>query len=76
MVFSRAILDANTATRIAHADAYARIVAPLIGEIRAGGVCSFKAIAKQLNERGSTTSRGKVWSDVQVRRVLMRLERL
>ena len=76
MAFNKSIRDANTANRIAMADARARAVKPLITNIQDAGVYSFNAIAKQLNVRGSTTSRGKLWNDVQVRRVIVRLKGL
>lgn len=58
------------------ADNRARALAPLIAEIRGIGYFTLAAIAQQLNERGSTTHRGYSWSASQVRRVLMRLDRI
>ena len=66
----------NSAALRALANARARLVAPILQEILGSGACTFRAIARQLNDRGSTTSRGNKWSDVQVRRVLARLKGL
>ena len=76
MPYSPAGRATNIAQRRALADARARLVAPMLQEILESGACTFRAIAKQLNERGSTTPRGNEWSDVQVRRVLARLKGL
>jgi hypothetical protein len=47
-------------------------IAPIIAEIRAGGVTSLLDIAARLNQRGITTARGGTWSAKQVARVLAR----
>jgi DNA invertase Pin-like site-specific DNA recombinase len=51
-------------------EAYADLV-PVIEELRADGQ-SLAAIAKELNEQGHSTRRGRPWNAAQVRRVLLR----
>jgi DNA invertase Pin-like site-specific DNA recombinase len=49
-------------------------LAPIIGELQAGGATSLQAIADRLNGGGIPTARGNGrWSPVQVMRVLQRL---
>lgn len=56
------------------AAARATDLAPVIAELRAGGLTSLRAIAGALNARGIPTASGKrEWRAVQVRRVLGRL---
>ena len=43
---------------------------PLLAEMRAAGIKSLPAIAKELNSRGIPTARGGKWAPVQVSRVL------
>ena len=60
--------------RTAKADEFARRLAPIIADIRDGGIDTAKGIARELNERDIEASRGGTWSSKQVRRVLARLE--
>ncbi|WP_306224936.1 recombinase family protein [Bosea beijingensis] len=43
---------------------------PIVAEIKAGGASSLRAVAKALNERSITATRGGSWSPVQVSRLL------
>lgn len=52
-----------------------RRVAPAIEEARASGCSSLRQIAKYLNQKGLSTSRGKQWTASQVGRALERLSR-
>jgi DNA invertase Pin-like site-specific DNA recombinase len=52
------------------ADAFARNVLPVIREVQAAGVHSFRAIASALNARGIPTARGGNWHDSTVRNAL------
>jgi DNA invertase Pin-like site-specific DNA recombinase len=63
----------GTATNKAEADRFAANVAPIIREIRASGIASQRGIARALNARGVATSRGGVWTAVQVAGVLQRV---
>jgi DNA invertase Pin-like site-specific DNA recombinase len=54
----------------AAADAFARNVLPIIREIQASGVRSYRAIAGALNARGIPTARGGDWHDSTVRNAL------
>ena len=48
-------------------------LAPVITELRSGGVTSLRAIAAALNARSIPTATGRgVWSAVQVRRTMTR----
>lgn len=58
--------------RSASADARASDLAPVIKDIRAAGVKSLRAIAKELNGRGISAPRGGEWSAAQVRAVIAR----
>ena len=60
--------------RTAKADEFARRIAPIIADIRAGGIDTAKSIARELNERDIEASRGGKWSGKQIWRVLARLE--
>jgi len=51
---------------------FAENVAPVIGQIRAGGVTSLRGIAAVLNARGVRTARGGRWAATQVGGVLAR----
>jgi hypothetical protein len=57
---------------IAQADARARVLAPIVAEIRAAGVHSYRGIATQLNARGIPTARGGRWAATQVRDIVLR----
>lgn len=52
-----------------NADAAYADLAPMVAELRAGGL-SLRQIADRLNAEGHTTRRGKPWNQVQVARVL------
>ena len=54
----------------AAADAFARNVLPIIRQIQASGVRSYRAIAGALNARGIPTARGGHWHDSTVRNAL------
>jgi DNA invertase Pin-like site-specific DNA recombinase len=58
--------------RCAQADALAADRAQVIATIRAEGVASLHAIARELNARSIPAPRGGSWSAGQVRRVLLR----
>jgi DNA invertase Pin-like site-specific DNA recombinase len=57
------------ASKTAKAAEFASRVAPIARELQGGGA-SLRAIAAELTSRGIPTSRGSVWSAVQVKRVL------
>jgi hypothetical protein len=48
-------------------------LAPVIGELRASGATSLRAISDGLNARGIPAARGGKWSAVQVDRAISRL---
>ena len=52
------------------AKARQRELGPIIDRLRAEGVASGAEIARRLNQLGKRTSRGKDWTDANVRRVL------
>jgi hypothetical protein len=52
---------------IAQADMRAQALGPVIAEIRAAGVHSYKGIAAELDKRGVPTARGGRWAATQVR---------
>ena len=61
----------------AKADARAASLAPVIAEIRAGGITTPYAIAAALTARGIPTARGhRFWMTGPVRNLLSRLDRL
>jgi DNA invertase Pin-like site-specific DNA recombinase len=61
----------------ANADARARVLAPVIAEIKASGITEPGAIAAALTVRGIPTARGhRVWNPSPVRKLLDRLDRL
>jgi recombinase len=55
------------------ADARAKTLAPIIGELQAKGLVSLKAIAAELNIRQIPTARGGKWHPTGVSRLLDRL---
>ena len=59
----------------AQADRFAAKIRPTIENIRASGVTSHNAIAKELNRRGVKTARDHLWAAMTVRRVVERGER-
>jgi DNA invertase Pin-like site-specific DNA recombinase len=54
---------------VADAEAHARLVAPIIAEIRAAGVTSLRGIAAAPTARGVPIARGGSWQAAQVRNV-------
>jgi len=57
-------------TRIA--DQRAADIAPIIADLRVGGLTSLRELAKGLNERGISAAKGGKWTATQVARVLAR----
>lgn len=51
----------------------ARLLAPVIVELRAGGPASLRDLAAGLDARGISTARGSAWTAAAVRRVLARI---
>src|SRR5262245_37367004 len=71
---SKAARKAGRDAQAERADARAADLAPVIRELRKGGVTSFGAIARALTERGIPTPRGSMtWSPSQVSRAVARL---
>jgi DNA invertase Pin-like site-specific DNA recombinase len=64
--------DKVNAASMAAADAFAANVLPIIREIQASGVQSFRAIARALTARGVKTARGGQWSAAQVSDIVNR----
>jgi DNA invertase Pin-like site-specific DNA recombinase len=56
----------------AAADTFAANVLPVVRQIQASGVITFRAIAEALNARGIRTARGGAWHDSTVRNLLAR----
>ena len=74
-VLSDAARAMGRAARTTKAAEEASNLAPIIRELRAGGVPSLGAMAKALADRGIPTARGgTAWTATQVARVLARLE--
>ena len=65
----------STQVRAARALMRAHDLGPSIVEIQTGGASSVRQIAQELNKRRIPTVSGKQWSDVQVKRLLTRLNR-
>ncbi|RWF77025.1 MAG: recombinase family protein [Mesorhizobium sp.] len=63
---------AGRATRTARSNRRATDLAPIIADIRASGASTLREIAAALNERNIPTTRGGIWSAVQVSRILTR----
>jgi DNA invertase Pin-like site-specific DNA recombinase len=61
--------EAGRRSQVARADARLADLAPVLDELRIGGVTSLGGIARALNARGVPAARGGVWSATQVRRV-------
>lgn len=61
------------ATVTANAKGFARDLAPVIADIRAGGATSLRAIAAELTVRGIRTRRGGRWQVSNVKALLRRL---
>jgi hypothetical protein len=67
--------EAGRKALIARADARASQLAPIVAELRRGGVTSWYGIAMALNKRGIPTATGRgIWEPGQVRRVMERLK--
>ena len=67
------------ASRVAlrlHADRWARMMKPVIADIKRGGVNGWTAIATELNRRGVTPQRGGLWTKASVRNLMYRLRDL
>lgn len=65
---------ASRHTRQAQSQARANDLAPVIEELKAGGITSLGGLAKALSEQGIPTARGNAdWSPVQVSRLLERI---
>lgn len=54
------------------ADAFASTVLPIIGQVRAAGANSYRAIAEALTARGVRTARGGRWEAATVRNLISR----
>jgi hypothetical protein len=66
--------EAGRKALIARADARASQLAPIVAELRRGGIKSWYGIAMALNKRGIPTATGRgIWEPGQVRRVMERL---
>ena len=63
--------EATAAIR-AKATRFAEDVAPIIADIRADGITSYRGIAKELNSRGILTARSGAWYPATVRAVVLR----
>ena len=61
-----------TAAIKAKATRFAEDVAPIIADIRADGITSYRGIAKELNARGILTARRGAWYPATVRAVMLR----
>ena len=57
-----------------NADAFARDLAPVLAEIRAGGATTLHGIAAAFNERGVLTRRGGAWGVSNVRNLIARID--
>jgi hypothetical protein len=68
--------EAGRKVLIARADARASRLAPIVAELRRGGITSWYGISMELNRRGIPTATGRgVWEPGQVRRVMERFEK-
>ncbi|HEX5439172.1 MAG TPA: recombinase family protein [Gemmatimonadaceae bacterium] len=65
-------VEASAMRRAAIARQRADDLAPIIGELQAGGAMSLRELARGLNERGILTARGGAWTATQVQRLLAR----
>lgn len=74
VVLSKAARKAGREIQAARANARAADLAPILGELRAAGTTSYRALARALTKRGIPTSRGQImWTATQVARVVERL---
>jgi hypothetical protein len=68
--------EAGRKALIARADARASQLAPIVAELRRGGITSWYGIAAELNKRGVPTATGRgIWEPGQVRRMIERAGR-
>lgn len=65
---------AGVEARQAQAIEQARLLTPVLNELRAGGAASLRELAAGLDARGITTARGAAWTAAAVSRVLLRLD--
>ena len=70
--FTREARAAARQAIVAQANTRARALAPVIAEICAAGVHSYRGIAAQLDARGVPTARGGRWAATQVRDIVLR----
>jgi len=67
--------EAGRKALVARADARASQLAPIVAELRRGGITSWYGIAMALNKRGIPTATGRgIWEPGQVRRVMARIK--
>jgi hypothetical protein len=67
--------EAGRKVLVARADARASQLAPIVAELRRGGITSWYGIAMALNKRGVRTASGRgIWEPGQVRRLMGRLK--
>ena len=67
--------EAGRKALIARADARASQLAPIVAELRRGGITSWYGIARELNNRGIPTASGRgIWDPGQVSRMMKRLK--
>ena len=59
---------------VANADRHAMDLAPVLEELRSGGVTSLRGIAEEMNRRGMRTRRGGQWQVSNVGNLLLRLK--
>ncbi len=65
--------EAGRKVLIARADARAAQLAPIVADLRRGGIASWYGIAMALNKRGIPTASGRgIWEPAQVRRMMDR----
>jgi DNA invertase Pin-like site-specific DNA recombinase len=62
--------EASALVRSTKAKRRAADIRPIVADIQASGATSLRHIAAALNAKGIRTSRGGVWSAVQVQRVM------
>ena len=65
---------AAAAAKAARANANAHRLRDTVAAIHANGIVSATGLARELNRRGMTTTRGRPWQTVQVQRLLARLK--
>jgi hypothetical protein len=67
--------EAGRKALVARAAARAAKLAPIVADIRRGGVTSWYGISMALNKRGVPTATGRgIWEPAQLQRVMARLE--